>query len=188
MTVFANEKYHEVVDVLDQLELWAREIYSKAGLCVPADPDNVPPGPVFGPPPRPDQPASNVPPVSQIEDPLMNVRIPCYGDQLTRVRLAGAKDLRAGCHTPQDRLDHVYPFRIVDWHSKRSFLKVKHHINVCYFSVVKGGLAFKHLWQWYFHAAGNRNMYSIARHFFHHAVRHYYNLLKLICPCFSVCY
>ena len=51
--------------------------------------------------------------------------MPCYGDQLTRVRLAGAKDLRAGakdlragCHSPRQRIDHIYPYRIVDWHSK----------------------------------------------------------------------
>jgi len=126
-----EKKYAELVDVLDQLELWAREIYSKAGLCVPTDPDHVPPGPDFpGPSARLDQPASHVPPVPQIEDPVANVKIPCYGDQLRRVRLAGAKDLLAGCHTPQDRLDYQYPFRIVDWHTKRSFLKVKHHINV----------------------------------------------------------
>ena len=93
-------------------------------------PDHVPPGPVVGPPARPDTPASHVPHVPQIEDPLANVKIPCYGDQLTRVRLAGAKDLRAGFHTRQDRLDHLYPLKIVDWYSKRSFLKVKHHINV----------------------------------------------------------
>ena len=54
-------------------------------------------------------------------DPRPGVKVPCFGDQLTRVRLAGAKDLRAGSHTAQDRLDHLYPFRIVD----RSFLKVK---------------------------------------------------------------
>ena len=122
-----EKKYAEVVDVLDQLELWTREISSKAGLCNPADPEHVPPGPPIAAPARPDQPASLVPPVPQIDDPLANVKIPCYGDQLTRVRLAGAKDLRAGCHTPQDRLDHLYPFRIVDWHTKRSFLKVKCH-------------------------------------------------------------
>ena len=52
------------------------------------------------------------------------VKIPCFGDQLTRVRLAGAKDLRSGCHSAKDRLDHLYPFCIVDWHTKRSFLKV----------------------------------------------------------------
>ena len=134
-----EKKYAEVVDVLDQLELWAREIYSKAGLCVPADPNHVPPGPVVGRPARLDQPASHVPPaVPQIEDPLANAKIPCYGYQLTRVRLAGAKDLRAGCHTPQNRLDHLYPFRIVDWNTKRSFLKVKHHINVFVFCGEKG--------------------------------------------------
>ena len=97
-----EKKYAEVVDVLDQLEVWAHEIYSKAGLCVPADPDHVPPAPAIGPPARPDQPASHVPPVPQIEDPLSNVKIPCYGDQLTRVRLAGAKDLRAGCYCSSD--------------------------------------------------------------------------------------
>lgn len=79
--------------MLDQLELWTCEIYSKAGLCNPADPEHVPPGPCIGAPARLDQPASHVPPVPQIEDPLAHVKIPCYGNQLTRVRLAGAKDL-----------------------------------------------------------------------------------------------
>lgn len=88
-----EKKYAEVVDVLDQLELWTCEIYSKAGLCNPADPEHVPPGPSIGAPVRLDQPASHVPPVPQIEDPLAHVKIPCYGNQLTRVRLAGAKDL-----------------------------------------------------------------------------------------------
>ena len=120
-----EKKYADVVDVLDQLEDWVREIYVKAGLCVPPDPvDATPPAPPIAAPSRPDQPASHIPPVAQAEDPLANVKIPCYGDQLTRVRLAGAKDLRAGSHTPKDRLDHIYPFRIVDWHCKRSFLKV----------------------------------------------------------------
>ncbi|KAJ7373248.1 hypothetical protein OS493_012837 [Desmophyllum pertusum] len=80
--------------------------------------------PLIAAPSRPDQPASHTPPVPQAADPLASVKIPCFGDQLTRVRLAGAKDLRAGSHTATDRLDHIYPFRIVDWHSKRSFLKV----------------------------------------------------------------
>ena len=73
---------------------------------------------------RPDQPQSHLPPVSSDDDPLRGVKIPCFGDQLTRVRLAGAKDLRAGCHTARQRFDHLYPFCIVDWHTKRSFLKV----------------------------------------------------------------
>ena len=52
------------------------------------------------------------------------MKVPCYGDQLSRVRMAGAKDLCAGCHLARQRLDHIYPFCIVDWHTKRSFLKV----------------------------------------------------------------
>lgn len=119
-----EKKYSDLVDVLDQLEAWVRDIYAKAGLCAPPDEDHVPPGPPIAAPSRPDQPASHVPPVPAADDPLAKVKIPCFGDQLTRVRLAGAKDLRAGSHTPQDRLDHLYPFRIVDWHTKRSFLKV----------------------------------------------------------------
>ena len=130
-----EKKYADVVDVLDQLESWARELYVQAGLCDPPDDGNHPPSPPIEAPSRPDQPASHVPPVPELDDPLAKVRIPCFGDQLTRVRLAGAKDLRAGCHTPQDRLDHLYPFRIVDWHTKRSFLKVR-TINYMYTSCV----------------------------------------------------
>ena len=117
-------KYAEVVDVLGQLEVWLREIYSKAGRCAPPEPAHVLPGPTIAAPSRPDQPSSHIPPIPEANDPLANVRIPCFGDQLTRVRLTGAKDLRAGSHTPQDRLDHLYPYRIVDWHTKRSCLKV----------------------------------------------------------------
>ena len=57
-------------------------------------------------------------------DPLQGVKIPRFGDELTQVRLAGARDLRSGCHTAKQRLDHLYPYRIVGWHTKRSFLKV----------------------------------------------------------------
>ena len=113
-----EKKYAEVVDVLDQLEAWVREIYSKAGRCAPPYPEHVTPAPAIAAPSiaRPDQPSSHVPPIPQANDPLANLRVPCFGDQLTRVRLAGAKDLRAGSYTPQDRLDHLYPYR--------SFLKV----------------------------------------------------------------
>ena len=119
-----EKKYADLVEVLAQLQAWVREIYSKAGLCIPPEEGHVPPGPPIAAPSRPDQPMSHVPPVTAADDPLSRVRIPCFGDQLTRVRLVGAKYLRAGSHTPQDRLDHLYPFRIVDWHTKRSFLKV----------------------------------------------------------------
>ena len=59
-----------------------------------------------------------------LEDPFCGVKVPCIGDQLTRIRFAGAKYLRAGAHTNKDRVDHLYPFQIAAWHTKRSFLKV----------------------------------------------------------------
>ncbi|XP_028418118.1 uncharacterized protein LOC114543248 [Dendronephthya gigantea] len=116
-----EKKYSECVDVLDQLEKWTEEIYAAAGLCSPSEPDDA--APSIGTTSRPDQPASHVPPATTDDDPLHGVKIPCFGDQLTRVRFAGAKDLRAGCHSAKQRLDHLYPFCIVDWHTKRSFLK-----------------------------------------------------------------
>ena len=120
-----EKKYADCVGILDQLEKWTQDIYSAAGLCQsePAPTDaNVP---IIGCTSRADQPASHARPTASEEDPLCGVKIPCFGDQLTRVRLAGAKDLRSGCHSAKDRLDHLYPFCIVDWHTKRSFLKVK---------------------------------------------------------------
>ena len=86
---------------------------------------------------RPDQPASHVPPVTSENDPLQGVKISWFGDQLTRVRLAGSKDLRSGCHTAKQRLDHLYPFCTVDWHTKRSFLKVMHTGNKPYCTIIE---------------------------------------------------
>ena len=125
-----EKKYSDCVDVLDQLEKWTQEIYSAAGLCSP-DPepsDNA--TPTIAPTSRPDQPASHVPPSTSESDPLHGIRIPCFGDQLTRVRFAGAKDLRAGCHVARQRFDHLYPFCIVDWHTKRSFLKIRFTVHL----------------------------------------------------------
>jgi hypothetical protein len=119
-----EKKYSECVDVLDQLEKWTYDIHSAAGLCPSELPSSDAPVPIIGCHSRPDQPASHIPPTASERDPLSGVKIPCFGDQLTRVRFAGAKDLRAGCHSAKDRLDHLYPFCIVDWHTKRSFLKV----------------------------------------------------------------
>ena len=119
-----EKKYADCVDVLDQLEKWTQKLYSDAGLCSIPNLTGNTDQPAIGNRSRPDQPASHVHPVPSCDDPLSGIKIPCYGDQLTRVRLAGAKDLRAGCHSAAQRLDHLYPFCIVDWHTKRSFLKV----------------------------------------------------------------
>ena len=127
-----EKKYAEIVDVLDQLEKWTEEIYTAAGLCS-SDPPSCPDAtPVMRTTSRLGQLAADIPPTASESDPLCGVKVPCYGDQLTRVRFAGAKDLRAGCHSAKQRLDHRYPFCIVDWHIKRSFLKVpyRHCINL----------------------------------------------------------
>jgi hypothetical protein len=108
-----EKKYSECVGVLDQLEKWTRDIYAAAGLCSSECPSTDAPVPTIGSSSRPDQPASHIPPIRSEDDALHGVKIPCFGDQLTRVRLAGAKDLRAGCHSAKDRLDHLYPFCIV---------------------------------------------------------------------------
>lgn len=114
----------DCVDVLDKLEEWTHQIFSAAGLCNVPNQMNKQNTLCIENQSRPDQPASHIPPVASSDDPLSGVKVPCFGDQLTRVRLAGAKDLRRGCHSARERLDHLYPFCIVDWHTKRSFLKV----------------------------------------------------------------
>ncbi len=114
-----EKKYADIVDVLDQLETWVHDAYS----CKPAN-GSISPQPTLQQSSHPDQPSSHVPPVADDSDPLAKIRVPCYGDQLTRVRFAGAKDLRAGNENACDRLDHIYPLRIADWHAKRSLLKV----------------------------------------------------------------
>ncbi len=73
---------------------------------------------------RLDQPLSHAHRTPDPHDLLAKVRVPCYGDQLSRVCMAEAKDLRAGCHIARDRIDHIHPIKVADWHCKRSFLKV----------------------------------------------------------------
>lgn len=118
-----EKKYSDCVDVLDQLEQWTHEIYEASGLCKNPQSSSTM-GTLIEVPTRPDQPRAHIPPVSSDSDPLQGVKIPCFGDELTRVRFAGARDLRSGCHTAKQRLDHLYPYRIVGWHTKKSFLKV----------------------------------------------------------------
>ena len=120
-----EKKYADCVEILDQLQKWIYQIYSAAGLCSSElDPITEAPVPTIGFTSRPDQPASHARPTASKEDPLCGLKIPCFGDQLTRFCLAGAKNLWSGCHSAKNRLDHFYPFCIVDWHTKRSFLKV----------------------------------------------------------------
>ena len=123
-----DEKYSECVDVLDQREEWTYKsillldcaMLFQHHLMSPLSLNQLQLRAISW----PDQPASHLSPVPSSDDTMPGVKIPCYGDQLTRVRLAGSKDLRVGCHSASQRLDHLYPLCIVDWHTKRSFLKV----------------------------------------------------------------
>ena len=119
-----EKKYADCVDILDQFETWVEEIMFQAeNREVGAGPQEQ--GPPIAAPARPGQPGAHVAPHPEVNDPLAGVKIPVFGDQLTRVRISGAKDLRAGAHSPKHRLEHLYPFRIVHWHTKNSFMKVK---------------------------------------------------------------
>ncbi|XP_052089389.1 uncharacterized protein LOC127726061 isoform X1 [Mytilus californianus] len=54
---------------------------------------------------------------------LDTLQIPVGGDQLTRVRFQGAKTLRAGAHTKQERFDQLYPIVIELFHTLQDFLE-----------------------------------------------------------------
>ncbi|XP_069125349.1 uncharacterized protein [Argopecten irradians] len=54
---------------------------------------------------------------------LEDLKIPIGGDQLTRCRLQGAKSLRAGAHTQQERFEQLYPIIIELFHTLQDFLE-----------------------------------------------------------------
>jgi len=56
--------------------------------------------------------------------------IPVGGDQLTRVRLDGAKTLRLGAHTPQERFDNLNPVIVEMFHTQMDFLEVFVFMNI----------------------------------------------------------
>ena len=55
---------------------------------------------------------------------LEKLQVPVGGDQLTRVRFQGAKALRDGCHTVQERLEQLNPIIIELFHTLQDFLDV----------------------------------------------------------------
>lgn len=116
----ANEaKYDHCVKILRQYESWVFEIFKKAGHIQQRDLYNpvIPAGDAA----RPDQPGAHVQDTQ--DDPMLEMKIPFSGDQLTRVRFAGAKDLLSGAHTPSDRFEHCSPFKPAMWHCKASLLQ-----------------------------------------------------------------
>ena len=63
-------------------------------------------------------------------DDFSGLAIPVGGDQLTRVRLDGAKNLRIGAHTAEERFDNLYPVIVELFHTQMDFLEVyKIHVT-----------------------------------------------------------
>lgn len=126
-----EKKYDDVVDILCSYENTLEEIYLKAGVI------NVPPNAVQATPhgslegmqSAPDQPGAHTN-INDADDHMKHVCVPFGGDQLTRVRFAGAKDLRKGCHTAKDRFDHCSPFVVEPFHTEMSFLQVLPNKNI----------------------------------------------------------
>ena len=81
--------------MLDQLEEWMHDIYKASGLYKKTK-SPATSGSVQEMSTQPDQPRGHVPPAQSENDPLAGIKIPCYGDELTRVRFSGARHLRAG--------------------------------------------------------------------------------------------
>ena len=95
MLIKDKKKYADLVDILDQMEARVQKIHAKAGLCAPVNEDHIPPGPpIAAPPVQTSQ--QHISDQFQEQMILSKIRIPCFGDQLTRMWLVDAKDLRAG--------------------------------------------------------------------------------------------
>ena len=102
----ANEQsYADTVKILRTIEKWISQIYKKAGLLdILPNVENPELSNLHA---EAGQAGAYV--VQAEDDPMRDMRIPFPGDQLTRVRFAGAKDLLSGAHSPQIDLTMQLP-------------------------------------------------------------------------------
>ena len=123
---FKEKKYDDVVNILCSYENTLEDMYSKAGII--AAPEGTKPATtgdtsLSGAKANPSQPGAHVRQDDK-QDHMKEVSVTFGGDELTRVRFAGAKDLRRGCHTAKDQFDHCSPFTIEMFHTKMAFVQV----------------------------------------------------------------
>ena len=119
-----EKKYEDVVDILDSYEHELQDIYIKAGVVEkPEGPEQLkePVRISSGESATPDQAAAHFN-KDDANDHMKGVSVPFGGDQMTRVRFAGAKDLRAGAHTAKQRFDHCSPFVSELFHTKMAYV------------------------------------------------------------------
>lgn len=127
-----EKKYDDVVDILDYYEQELEDIYAKAGVIQkPAETkgslNQQKPTSIEGLTSAADQPGAHCNKADE-NDHMKAITVPFGGDQMTRVRFAGAKDLRSGAHTAKERLDHCSPFFSAPFHTKMAFVQVQNRI------------------------------------------------------------
>ena len=120
-----EKKYEDVVDILDGYEQHLEDIFVKAKKIQKPDDDleHEAPPVVSGQSSSADQAMAHFNRDDE-KDHMKKVSVPFRGDQMTRVRFAGAKDLRAGAKTAKQRFDHCSPFVSELFHTKMAYVQV----------------------------------------------------------------